>query len=126
MRPFKNESPYNFGMRCPDYSNLIILKLNFLKLHDNERAIRFLNYDDLELKTYKRGLPLLNQTNVRLGETDSLEKAYSLVTEDEHFLYFTEKSNINLNSTFNPNLRIKPAINLIYSAYLTFTQILEI
>lgn len=63
LRPLKNESRYNFGMRCPDSKNLIISNLNPLKLYDNERAIRLSNI----LKTYKRGLPLPNQTNVRLA-----------------------------------------------------------
>lgn len=87
LRPLKNESPYNFGIRCQDARSSVISKLNTSDMRPEEKMIYIKNYNDLALKTYIRGLPHFLQNNVRLRDPDSLEKAMSLVIEEENFLY---------------------------------------
>ncbi|XP_057671275.1 uncharacterized protein LOC130903024 [Diorhabda carinulata] len=109
LKPFKNETPYNFGMRCQDSRSLIISKLNTLHFDPSEKPLHLRNYDNLALKTFVRGLPLPIQTNIRLRSPDSLEKAMSLVVEEENFLYSTQRSsNLNSNVSFKPSLRVTP------------------
>lgn len=99
LRPFKNETPYNFGMRCQDARSLIISKINSLP-QGRDKAIKIENYNKLALRTFIRGLPHFIQNNVRLRDPDTLEKAMSLVIEEENFLYSQNRSN-NLNSQNN-------------------------
>lgn len=90
-------------MRCQDARSLITSKLTSLKIRKEERIVRQANYNDLALKTYIRGLPPNIQTNVRLRNPENLEKAMSLVVEEENFLYATQKqSSINSQTSFRP------------------------
>lgn len=110
LRPLKNETPYNFGMRCQDARSLIISKLNTLPIPNDERIIRLRSYDDLSLKTFIGGLSGQIQNNVRLRNPDSLEKAMSFVIEEENFLYSQQRTNtLNSHSSFRPAQRIIPA-----------------
>lgn len=109
LRPNRNETPYNFGMRCQDARSLIISKLNSLGLDPAERNIRLQNYDDLALKTFIRGLSGQVQNNVRLRNPENLEKAMSLVIEEENFLYSQQRSNtLNSHVSYKPVQRITP------------------
>lgn len=109
LRPHKNETPYNFGMRCQDARSLVISKLNTLPYDAAVKRIHMQNYNELSLKTYIRGLTGQLQTNVRLRNPDSLESAMSFVIEEENFLYSTQKpSSINLQHTFRPAQRLTP------------------
>ena len=56
LKPFKNESPYNFGMRRQDARSLIVSKINCSNMSAAEKMIRLKSYD-LALKTYLGGLP---------------------------------------------------------------------
>lgn len=96
LRPFKNETPYNFGMRCQDARSLLISKLNSLKA-TADKGLRIENYNKLALRTFIRGIPHPIQNNVRLRDPDTLEKAMALVIEEENFLYSQNRTN-NLNS----------------------------
>lgn len=110
MRPNKNETTYNFGMRCQDARSLIISKLNTMGMPNIEKIIHLRSYDDLALKTFIRGLSGQIQMNVRLRNPDSLEKAMSLVIEEENFLYSQNRSNIlNTQQSFRPLQRLPPA-----------------
>lgn len=112
LRPQKNETPYNFGMRCQDARSLITSKLNCCTYTEPERKIRQSNYDELALKTFIRGLPPFIQNNVRLRDPDKLEKAMSLVIEEENFLYTNQRQNtLNMHSNFKPAQRIVPTRN---------------
>lgn len=109
LRPNRNETPYNFGMRIQDTRSLVINKLNTLTMTPNEKLIRLTSYDDLALKTFIKGLPLNLQTIIRLRNPDSLEKAMSFVIEEENFLYSTNKANsLNTQSNFRPTQRQIP------------------
>lgn len=109
LRPLKNETPYNFGMRCQDARSLIISKLNTLGFDDQERMIRINNYNSLALRTFLRGLSGQIQNNVRLRNPDSLEKAMSLVIEEENFMYSQYRTNtLNSQATFKPMTRLAP------------------
>ena len=108
LKPFKSESPYNFGMRCQDARSLIVSKINCSNMSAAEKMIRLESYDDLALKTYLRGLPGQLQTNVRLRNPDSLEKAMSLVIEEENFLYAAQRVNTLNSQTYKPAQKITP------------------
>ncbi|XP_050516300.1 putative mediator of RNA polymerase II transcription subunit 24 [Diabrotica virgifera virgifera] len=112
LRPFKNETPYNFGMRCQETRSLVAQKLNTLNIKAPEKLIRIQSYDDLCLKTYIRGLPLSLQTNIRLRNPDSLEKAMCFVIEEENFLYSLQRgNNLNSQNSFRPSSRHTPMRN---------------
>lgn len=51
------------------------------------------NDNDLALKAFIRGLGGQIQNNVRLRDPDSLEKAMSLIIEEEDFLCFSQRNN---------------------------------
>lgn len=110
LRPDKNETPYNFGMRCQDARSLVTSKLNSdTSMSVDEKSIRIKNYDNLALKTFIRGLPIQIQTNVRLRNPNTLENAMSFVIEEENFLYSTQKANaLNTQTNFRPINRITP------------------
>lgn len=91
VRPQKNETPYNFGMRCQDARSLITSKLNCSNYSEDERKIRQSNYDDLALKTFIRGLPSFIQNNVRLRDPKNLEKA-ECGNRKRKFLIFKPKT----------------------------------
>lgn len=121
LKPNKNETPHNFGMRCQDARSLIISKLNSnTSICAEEKAFEIKNYNDLALKTFIRGLQNPIQTNVRLRNPENLEKAMSLLIEEENFLYSSQKSNtLNTQPNFRPNNRslndtfpnFKPIVN---------------
>lgn len=108
--PTRNETPYNFGMRCQDARSLLHAKLNLSNTTAEEKKFHISNYNNLALKTFIRGLPNSVQTNVRLRKPDSLEIAMSYVIEEENFMYSTNQLNtLNTSSTFRPAQRITPA-----------------
>lgn len=110
--PHRNEAPYNFGMRCQDARSLIVSKVNSLSFSPEEKIIRLKSYDDLALKTFIRGLTGYLQNNIRLRNPDSLEKAMSLVVEEENFLYSQNRNNsLNLQNNFRPSQRVVPSMN---------------
>lgn len=104
----KNETPYNFGMRCQDARSLIFSKLNSLNLPAADRLIRVQNYEELALKTFIRNLTGQLQNNVRLRNPRNLEEGMSLVIEEENFLYSQNRNNTINTQKFNPNQRITP------------------
>lgn len=109
LTPGKSETPYNFGMRCQDARSLIFTKLNSLNLQQNDRILRIRNYEELALKTFIRGLSGQLQNNIRLRDPDSLEKAMTLVIEEENFSYAQNRQNsINAQATFKPLNRMTP------------------
>lgn len=103
LRPLKNENSYNFGIRCQDARSLIISKINALEISTDQKILRIQNFDDIALKTFIRGLSGAIQNNIRLRNPDSLEKAMSLVIEEENFLYSQ-----NINNTLNTQQSVRP------------------
>jgi len=108
LTPQKSETPYNFGMRCQDARSLIFSKLNSLGLDDAERLIKIRNYEELALKTFIRGLTGQLQNNVRLRNPESLERAMSLVIEEENFIYSQNRGGTLNTQNFKPNQRVTP------------------
>ena len=108
--PYKNETPYNFGIRCQDARSLVISKINQSTLSGAEKIIHLQNYDHLALKTFIRGLNGQLQNNVRLRNPDSLEKAMSLVLEEENFLYSQQRLSTLNSQQFKINQRVTPTI----------------
>lgn len=108
----KNETPYNFGMRCQDARSLIVAKLNSLPgVPPEEKIIKMNTYNDLALKTFIRGLTGQLQNNIRLRNPNSLEQAMSFVIEEENFLYSTFKTNSLNSHNYAPNRRMTPSSN---------------
>lgn len=63
----------------------------------------------MALKTYIRGLTGQIQNNIRLRNPESLEKAMSLVIEEENFFYSQRRSNsLNSKNSFRMHDRITP------------------
>lgn len=104
LSPNKNETPYNFGMRIQDQRSLIISKVNSSSLKTEEKIIYLQSYDNLALKTFIKGLTGQLQNNIRLRNPDSLEKAMSLVIEEENFSY-SQNRHTNLNSQSFKNVQ---------------------
>ncbi|XP_050313687.1 GATA zinc finger domain-containing protein 14-like [Anthonomus grandis grandis] len=104
----KGKTPYNFGMRCQDARTLIFSKLNTLNLTTADKELRTKNYDELALKTFIRGLTGTLQNNIRIRNPENLEKAMSLVIEEENFLYSQQRSNTLNTHNFRPTPRIIP------------------
>lgn len=109
LRPLKNETPYNFGMRCQETRSLVISKLNASNDTVTEKTIKIRNYNDLALKTFIRGLTGQLQNNIRLRNPDSLEVAMSLVIEEENFMYSQNRSNTLNNQSYTHIPRMAPA-----------------
>ncbi len=106
LTPNKNETPYNFGMRCQDVRSLITSKLHTLNYTAAEKIIYNRNYDNLALKTFIRNLPSHLQNNIRLRDPANLENAMALVVEEENFLYSQNRSNaLNSQNKFEPTNR---------------------
>lgn len=106
LKPFKNETPIQFGMRVQDARSLLHSKLNNDINNIHERTIKMQHYDEFALKTFINGLPYNMQLVVRLKNPDSLEKAIALVMEEENFIYLNSHNRI----TENPKPQYKPPI----------------
>ncbi|CAH1988111.1 unnamed protein product [Acanthoscelides obtectus] len=88
IRPLRNETPMQFGMRIQDARSLLFSKLNTSIENAMEKLIKIRHYDDFALKTFISGLPYQMQLVIRLRNPDSLEQALSFCTEEENFIYF--------------------------------------
>lgn len=92
LKPQKNESPTDFGMRIQDSRSLLFSKLDNSGDNQTTKLIKIQHYDEFALKTFINGLPYNLQLVTRLKNPDTLEKAMSLVTEEENFIYFKNSS----------------------------------
>lgn len=107
MKPQRNETPLQFGMRIQDARSLLFSKLNSTVTEAAEKQIKIKHYDDFALKTFINGLPYNMQLVVRLRQPDSLEKALAYVKEEENFIYFKTGQNPNLHTQpYKPQPRI--------------------
>lgn len=97
MRPDKNESILNFGLHIQDSRSLLFAKINSSNDAANIKLLKINQYDDLCLKTFINNLNYHMQLVVRLKNPNSLEQAMAFVREEENFLNFKNKSNINKN-----------------------------
>lgn len=95
LKPYKGESPIQFGIRIQDARSLLFSKLNSNIENAQEKLIKVNHYDDFALKTFIHGLPYNLQLVVRLRDPTSLEEAMSLVTEEENFKSFNATHNFN-------------------------------
>lgn len=109
LRPNKNESPYNFGVRLQDARNLIVIRLNSLGLTAETRAIKTQHYDGLALRTFIRGLTGQLQNNIRFRRPASLEQAMAFVVEEENFYHSLNVSNsLNQHQSYKTLPRMQP------------------
>lgn len=110
LRPRKGETPYHFGMRVQDVRGLLLTKLKLAVKEADTRKIKIRIYDDIALQTYLRGLPENLRNTIRAQRPDSVEKAMSLIIEEENFNYtINRSSSLNEQSNFRPSPKITPA-----------------
>lgn len=102
IKPLKNETPINFGMRIQNARSLLFAKLSSLIVNENEKLIKIVHYDDFALKTFLACLPYHMQLVVRLKNPENLEQALAYTTEEENFIYF---SNGRTNNSHNLNFK---------------------
>lgn len=108
LKPWKNETPIQFGMRVQDARSLLHSRLNTEINSVHERTIKIQHYDEFALKTFINGLPYHMQLIVRLRDPNTLEKAIALVMEEENFLYLNSIS----KTIENPKSHYKPQTNV--------------
>lgn len=117
MKPVRNETPLQFGLRIQDTRSLLFAKLNATISDANEALVQTKHYDSFALKTYINGLPYNLQLVVRLRNPTSLEQAMSFVTEEENFKNFSNPQNFTFNANRQQNSKPvqnyqKPQINV--------------
>lgn len=100
MRPDNRESPYQFGMRIQDVRSLLRTKLKLNTPDLNVRNIKNELYDKQALQTFLHGLHGNLGLAVRMQRPNNLERAMSLVIEEENFEY-AEKQLRNLSISRN-------------------------
>lgn len=103
LKPLKNENPIVFGMRIQDSRSLLFSKLSAVNEDAAIKVIKIKHYDEFALKTFLNGLPYNLQLVTRLKNPDCLEKAMSLVREEENFIYFKNSQNTNLRQPLFTN-----------------------
>ncbi|KAK4885938.1 hypothetical protein RN001_002209 [Aquatica leii] len=102
-RPLRNESYLSFGQRIQKCKSAIASKLLRESLSNEERTFQMINYDQLALKTFIRGLQGRVQDMTRLRNPDTFELALSYVLEEENFMLYQKQSHAIQNTMFNPN-----------------------
>lgn len=95
IRPNRNETPYNFGMRIKDSLNLLCSKITLTEQDAARLDLKSKMYGETALQAYLRGLVSygLLGDKVRYQKPDSLEKAMALVLEEENFAYSCGRTN---------------------------------
>lgn len=121
-KPFKGETPQNFGIRLQDARSLLISKINMNDDPIEIKRLRIEQYEDLALKTFINGLNYHMQLVVRLRNPQNLEEAMSLSQEEENFIQYRNRSiphNNNEKSqapqTFQPAKFYKPPQQNFYT-----------
>lgn len=105
LKPYKNESSLQFGIRIQDTRSLLFAKLSSTIQNAQEKIIKITHYDDFALKTFINGLPYNLQLVVRLKNPTSLEQAMSFVTEEENFRQYSHNSQHINKPQFKPDLQ---------------------
>lgn len=116
LRPDRGESAYNFGLRCKNVLNLLLTKVKMSVTDANKRSVKVEMHKDTALQTFLRGITQFGEIGhrVRFRTPENLEKAMSLVLEEENFNYLTRQPN-NVNKTeFRP---IKQKIPLVTNTW---------
>lgn len=112
LRPFKNETIFNFGQRCQDVRELVRAKTSILPITAAEKTVRIKTYDDLALQTFIRNIPGNIQMMIRVKNPQTIEQALSMVIEEENFLYSQNKSNSLNASQHRPLTKMSPGNSL--------------
>ena len=108
LKPDRNESPQQFGLRLQDIRSLLFSKVNMSDDERNIKLIKITEYSNLILKTFINGLNYHMQLVVRLKNPNSLEQAMAFTLEEENFLYYKNRSNLNIKTSANNNLQNIP------------------
>lgn len=111
LKPARNESPYQFGMKCQDARCLLLSKLKITEQDANYRKLKTKYYDEIALEVFLDGLPTYLDLAVRLRHPDTLEKAMSVVLEEENHAYRRNRPNNIAHNTPPKMLPRMPASN---------------
>lgn len=98
LRPHKGEGSYQFGIRCQDARSLLLSRLKICEEDPNYRALKTKYYDEIALQVYLDNLPAYLDLAVRLRNPENLEKAMSIVLEEENNNYRRNRPNTLLQS----------------------------
>lgn len=101
MRPLKNENSLQFGIRLQDARSLLYSKVNASNESRDVKLLKINEYGKLTMKTFINGLDYHMQLVIRLKNPETLEEAMSYATEEENFIYFRNRHNIN--NKISPN-----------------------
>ncbi|KAK9746925.1 hypothetical protein QE152_g5732 [Popillia japonica] len=96
MRPEKNETAYNFGIRCKNMLNLLLTKVKSSEGNINKREVKTEIHKGTVLQTYLRGIAQYGELGhrVRFRNPNDIETAMSYVLEEENFNYFIKQPSI--------------------------------
>lgn len=108
LKPFRNETPLQFGTRIQDTRSLLFAKLNATNEDNGIKLVKITHYEEFALKTFINGLPYNMQLVVRLKNPNSLEQAMSFVTEEENFVYFKTGQNQNFRQPIHNTIPYRP------------------
>lgn len=113
MKPDRNDSLHSFGLKLQDSRSLLFAKINSSNDPANMKILKIEQFDNLCLKTFINNLSYHMQLVVRLKDPDSLEQALAFVREEENFIQYKNKSNLNSRNmpTNNTNNKNKPQSN---------------
>lgn len=104
LRPDRNESAYNFGMRCKSIRNLLLTKIKMTVNNAATRAVKAEIHNDTTLQTYLRGIVSMGEIGhrVRFRNPANIDEAMSFILEEENFNYFVKQPNSVNKSEFKP------------------------
>lgn len=119
LRPFRSETPYNFGVRIKETLNLLLSKVKRTFTDAAKIAWKNEDYSELALQTYLRGICQISDLGhrVRFRNPYSLEIAMGYVIEEENFEYSVSRSN-NLNTNLINTNFVKAPFKLAHSSKL--------
>lgn len=100
LKPERNETPYQFGIRCQDVRSLLLSRIKLYEQDANTRKIKTTLYDQRALDVYLSGLQGNLGLAVRMQKPTTLEKAMALVIEEENF-HYARNTNPSSNNNYN-------------------------
>uniref|UniRef100_A0AAR5P3Z2 Uncharacterized protein n=1 Tax=Dendroctonus ponderosae TaxID=77166 RepID=A0AAR5P3Z2_DENPD len=95
LKPEKNESSLQFGIRIQDARSLLFSKVNTSNDIRELKLLKIAEYGNLAMKTFISGLNYHMQLVVRLKNPNSLEEAISLAQEEENYINYKNRNNVS-------------------------------
>ncbi|KAH1020763.1 hypothetical protein HUJ04_010372, partial [Dendroctonus ponderosae] len=99
LKPDKNESPLQFGIKIQDARSLLFSKVNTSNDIRELKLLKISEYGNLAMKTFISGLNYHMQLVVRLKNPNSLEEAIALAQEEENYINYKNRNNATINKS---------------------------